>query len=236
MDQQLEKHLKEMTKDDFRKILDKLEIDVKTTDTDTLEQEERYQLYKAELEKKFAETGIEITTVDELKVLEEAGNLSAFKTEIAKQKAEVNADLTPPESTDTVNNTDDFEAIDKGIAELKTMATELTKLNAELKDKKETMTGEEILAKKKEIKDKKAAIDTKRKAVQALIDKIKKTWKDMDIDAIEDPNLKAELKKQKDEEEKKLSDKQKEMDAIEMPGNSKLNRDRDRVKRNPVAT
>lgn len=117
MDQQLEQYLKEMEKEDFQEILQKLEIDVKNTDTDAMAKADRYALYKAELEAKFAETDIQITTLNELKTLEDATNLADFKSEMARQKAEV----TNPASTEMVDNTSDFTNMETKIEELKVL-------------------------------------------------------------------------------------------------------------------
>lgn len=238
MDQQLEQYLKEMEKEDFQEILQKLEIDVKNTDTDAMAKADRYALYKAELEAKFAETDIQITTLNELKTLEDATNLADFKSEMARQKAEV----TNPASTEMVDNTSDFTNMETKIEELKVLIWELQTVIDEYKSNKKSMNETEKTEKEKEIKEKKDAIEAKRKEIQEIIDKIKKWRKEFKFDEIDDPTIKEALKKQKEEEEKRLVGFQKELDNLQTPASTAGERVRNvadkarkRAKRNPWA-
>ncbi len=108
MDNQLEHHLKEMSKDNFHSLLKKLEIDIKTTDTDDLEKEKRYELYKIELEQKFKEQDIAIKTVDDLKKLEEAQSLQAFKNEIAQHTVDIQSQVSAVQNQESAFALENF--------------------------------------------------------------------------------------------------------------------------------
>ena len=177
MDQKLELHLQELEKDEFRKLLAKLDIAVKAADTETTEKAARYALYKAELQKKFEEEDINITTVADLEKLEKAATLAEFKTEIATLKNSANVSTTGDEA---IEHTADLETIKTNIADMKTKAAALkTEIDA-YKTAKATMTADEITAKDLDIKTQKAAIEELRKTTQALIDTIRKAMKEVD--------------------------------------------------------
>ncbi|MDD3262239.1 MAG: hypothetical protein PHR61_00165 [Candidatus Absconditabacteria bacterium] len=75
-----------MKKENFRNFLAKLEIEIKTTDDDHLDKKQRYELYKEEIKKKLEEQELEITTVEQLKKIEQSNSIASFKKEMEELK------------------------------------------------------------------------------------------------------------------------------------------------------
>ncbi len=144
--------------------------------------------------------------------------LDSTKTELMTLKTGVTTPVeTPSTNNETVDNTSDLDKITAGIAELKTMATALQTLVDDFKKNKETLTETEKTAKQKEIDDKKAAMEVKRKEIQDLIDKIRKWRSDVKFDDIEDQTIRETLKDQKLKEEATLKENEKELKEIITP-------------------
>ena len=146
--------------------------------------------------------------------------LEKSSDELQALKITVTAPVEAPKNKEAVDNTADFENVKKGIAEIKVMVTDVQKIIDDYKVKKSTLSKEEKTAKEKDIEAKKLAIENKRKEIQALIDKIKKARKDIKLDDIADPDMKAILTKQKETEEKSLADYEKELKEIKNPAST----------------
>lgn len=140
--------------------------------------------------------------------------LDSSKTELATLKAGV---TTPEVAKTSIDNTVDMTNITTGIAEMKIMVTELQTLIDEYNKIKSTLTETEKTTKEKNIADKKAVIENKRKEIQTIIDKIKKVWTDFKFDDIPDETMKTALKTQKETELKNLDDYKKQLNALVIP-------------------
>jgi len=150
-------------------------------------------------------------------------SLEALETasdELQLLKIKVTTPVEAPKNKETVDNTADFENVKKGIAEMKVMVTDLQKIIDDYKVQKSTLSKEEKTAKEKDIEAKKIAIETKRKEIQTIIDKIRKVRKDIKLDDITDPDMKAAITLQKETEEKKLTDYEKELKDIKNPAST----------------
>jgi hypothetical protein len=208
-----------MTKEDFREMLRKLEIAINDNeDTDSITEVQRYELYKLDLENKFSETDIAITTVDELMLLEQAASIEDFKEDLQTYRASLDANLNA--TPQNVDNYADFESINVKITEMKAMVAELQSFINEYKKNKSNLSETERTAKEKEIDEKQAAIEAKRKEIQAIIDKIKKVWTDINFVDITDPTIKTTLQKQKEKEEKWIKNYQKNLDNVITPAST----------------
>ncbi len=86
MNKNVEQYLESMKKEDFRKFLWKLEIEVKNADSDNLDKKQRYELYKEEIQQKLEQQELEITTVEQLKKIEQSNSISSFKQEMDQLK------------------------------------------------------------------------------------------------------------------------------------------------------
>ncbi len=86
MNKNVEQYLENMKKEDFRKFLWKLEIEVKNADSDNLDKKQRYELYKEEIQQKLEQQELEITTVEQLKKIEQSNSISSFKQEMDQLK------------------------------------------------------------------------------------------------------------------------------------------------------
>lgn len=86
MNKNVEHYLENMKKENFRNFLAKLEIEIKTTDDDHLDKKQRYELYKEEIQKKLEEQELEITTVEQLKKIEQSNSIASFKKEMEELK------------------------------------------------------------------------------------------------------------------------------------------------------
>lgn len=86
MNKNVEHYLENMKKENFRNFLAKLEIEIKTTDDDNLDKKQRYELYKEEIQKKLEQQELEITTVEQLKKIEQSNSIDFFKQEMEQLK------------------------------------------------------------------------------------------------------------------------------------------------------
>lgn len=82
MNKSIENYLWDMGKENFLNFLNKLEIEIKTTDSDDINKKQRYELYKKEIEKKLKEQELEITTVEQLMKIEKSSSIASFKEEM----------------------------------------------------------------------------------------------------------------------------------------------------------
>gem|GEM_PF-6428857 len=127
--------------------------------------------------------------------------------------------------------------------ELTTMATDLQTVIDDFKKNKETMTDAEKTEKQKEIQEKRLAMEAKRQEIQQLINNVKKNLKESTFDDIDDEEVRNNLTIQKAVEEKKIADYQKQLDMIDTPASTGLEKAKNAVnktwgwvKRNPLAT
>ncbi len=147
----------------------------------------------------------------------EASNkeLETLKTAIMTPKIDIDI---PDTKVETMDNSADLATIKTNITEITTLATTLQSEIDAYKLAKAKMTAAEITAKDKDIVDKKAAIETKRKETQALIDKIKAARKALKIKDMEEGVPKTALEKLQTADLAVLTADQTALDKILTPG------------------
>lgn len=146
--------------------------------------------------------------------------LETSDSELETLKIVVIKPIELQKDNETIDNTADFTTITTGIESMKTMIAELQTIVDSYKLEKGKMSEGDKTAKEKAIEEKKIAIETKRKEIQTIIDKIRKARAEVKLDAIDDAKVQAALKTQKDMDEKNIADYQKQLDGLSNPANT----------------
>lgn len=210
----------------LKKQVDEVKIDLNSLKNETNESlkktkaevaAEKIEKTKGEINKKLEE----LNGLTDAKSQEEITQLETMLTTLKDSSDLEEEVITPikisPEKKEWIDNSSDFESITSGIAEMKTMSAEIQTMIDEYKKVKSTLSDADKTAKETAIDAKKIILESKRKEVQAIIDKIKKSRTDMKLDEIDDATMKAEITKQKEAEEKSLKEYETQLNAVETP-------------------
>jgi len=172
--------------EDLQTQVDQVKKDLDALKTETAEDQKKVKAEAAA--DKVKTTKEEITKkIEALRLLTDANSkadvvkleamlvtLESFGNELETLKVAVITPVETQKNSEAVDNTVDFTSITTGIDALRTMVTELQNIIDTYKVQKATMSETDKVTKEKEIEEKKIAIETKRKEIQTIIDKIKK--------------------------------------------------------------